>query len=405
MGHPGTHILYDTSKPVAEGGLGFRARWGVEHEGENMLAENSYPAGSEIKDGYPELTIAMLDALGLANELTAKEMVVIVAVASGMFKLELLDVDEDRAKQIIVEMEGEARKGLLQTTDDGESANSDQENWQNPWGGGASEPNNSQDVPSRFPDYPPEALRAIAAQLALDVRKDVSASELSLRDKILRVNWKTDLSGGIQRVAIAHGLAPYGNGKARAFVWSFPDPVPLHREPLYTPRRDLLPEYITYEDKRFFRLPVLYRTIQEHPFVEEFPTILTSGRLVEYEGGGDETRSNPWLAEFQQQMFVEINPLDAGAIGIENGQFVWLHTTEGAIRIMALVTPRVGPGTAFTPYHFAGIWMGESLGDRYPEGMGPYVIGEACNTVWTYGYDAVTQMQETKVTLCRIEAA
>jgi formate dehydrogenase major subunit len=35
---------------------------------------------------------------------------------------------------------------------------------------------------------------------------------------------------------------------------------------------------------------------------------MTSGRLVEYEGGGDETRSNPWLAELQQEMFVEINP-------------------------------------------------------------------------------------------------
>src|SRR5690606_27516794 len=74
MGHPGTHILYDTSKPVAEGGLPFRARWGVEREGENMLADRSYPAGSEIEDGYPEITLAMLDALGWAQELTPKEM-------------------------------------------------------------------------------------------------------------------------------------------------------------------------------------------------------------------------------------------------------------------------------------------------------------------------------------------
>jgi formate dehydrogenase major subunit len=38
MGHPGTPLLYDTSKPVAEGGLCFRARFGVEHEGNNLLA-------------------------------------------------------------------------------------------------------------------------------------------------------------------------------------------------------------------------------------------------------------------------------------------------------------------------------------------------------------------------------
>jgi formate dehydrogenase major subunit len=29
---------------------------------------------------------------------------------------------------------------------------------------------------------------------------------------------------------------PYGNGKARANAWNLPDPVPVHREPIYTPR-------------------------------------------------------------------------------------------------------------------------------------------------------------------------
>ncbi|MDA0998542.1 MAG: molybdopterin-dependent oxidoreductase, partial [Proteobacteria bacterium] len=45
--HPGTPVLYDTSKPVAEGGLCFRARFGVERNGDNLLAEGSYPVGSE----------------------------------------------------------------------------------------------------------------------------------------------------------------------------------------------------------------------------------------------------------------------------------------------------------------------------------------------------------------------
>ena len=63
MGHPGTPVLYDTSKPVAEGGLCF-VRFGVEHEGNNLLAEGSYPVGSEIKDGYPEFNMAGLKKLG-----------------------------------------------------------------------------------------------------------------------------------------------------------------------------------------------------------------------------------------------------------------------------------------------------------------------------------------------------
>jgi formate dehydrogenase major subunit len=49
--------------------------------------------------------------------------------------------------------------------------------------------------------------------------------------------------------------------------------------------------------------------------------------------------------------------------------------------------------------------MGKSQRDKYPEGADPYVLGEAANAATTYGYDSVTQMQETKVTLCRIRSA
>ena len=94
-----------------------------------------------------------------------------------------------------------------------------------------------------------------------------------------------------------HECAPFGNAKARAVVWTFPDPVPLHREPLYTNRRDLVADYPTYEDRKFYRLPTMYASIQKQDFSKDYPMILTSGRLVEYEGGGDESRSNPWLAE------------------------------------------------------------------------------------------------------------
>ena len=63
----------------------------------------------------------------------------------------------------------------------------------------------------------------------------------------------------------------------------------------------------------------MYESIQKKDFSKDYPLILTSGRLVEYEGGGDETRSNPWLAELQQDMFVEINPRDANDLGIRDG--------------------------------------------------------------------------------------
>ncbi len=314
MGHPGTPNLYDTSKPVAEGGLCFRARFGVKAPddwgGANLLAEGSYPVGSEIQDGYPEFKMATLTKLGWDGDLTSDERAAIDAVA-------------------------------------GENT-----------------------------------------------------------------NWKTDLSGGIQRVAIAHGCAPFGNSKARAVVWTFPDPVPLHREPLYTNRRDLLPKYETYADRQMYRLPTFYASIQQNDFSADFPTILTSGRLVEYEGGGEETRSNPWLAELQQDMFVEINPRDANNIGIRDGEMVWVQAPPdingaegGKVKVMAMFTERVAPGVAFMPFHFGGHFQGEDLRDKYPQGADPYVLGEASNTAQTYGYDSVTNMQETKATLCRITRA
>ncbi len=37
-----------------DGGGTFRARFGVERNGVNLLAEGSYPKGSELTDGYPE---------------------------------------------------------------------------------------------------------------------------------------------------------------------------------------------------------------------------------------------------------------------------------------------------------------------------------------------------------------
>ena len=139
---------------------------------------------------------------------------------------------------------------------------------------------------------------------------------------------------------------------------------------------------------------------------KEFPLIHTSGRLTEYEGGGEETRANPWLAELQQHMFVEINPADANNAKVRDGQPVWLEGPEGGrIKVKAMVTRRVAAGTVFTPFHFGGQFQGKDLRDKYPQGADPVVLGESTNTATTYGYDMVTMMQESKTTLCRIKPA
>ncbi|HEX6275542.1 MAG TPA: molybdopterin-dependent oxidoreductase, partial [Polyangiaceae bacterium] len=205
--HPGSPNLYDTSKHPMDGGMAFRALFGMEREGVNLLAEDGvHNKGSEITTGYPQFDHVLLKKLGWWDELTDEEK----KLAEGR-------------------------------------------------------------------------------------------------------TWANDMSGGIQRVAMKHGCTPFGNAKARAVVWNFPDPIPIHREPLFSPRPDMVEKYPTHDDvKVFWRLPTLFKSVQQAAVKEEvhkkFPLVLTSGRLVEYEGGGEETRSNPWLAELMQDNFVEINP-------------------------------------------------------------------------------------------------
>ena len=304
MKHPGSPNLYQTERHVMDGGGNFRANFGVERDGVNLLAEDgSHSKGADITTGYPEFDHVLLKKLGWWDDLTDDEK----KLAEGK-------------------------------------------------------------------------------------------------------NWKTDLSGGIQRVVMkVHGCHTFGNAKARAVVWNFPDPIPLHREPLYSPRPDLIDKYPTHDDQKVrWRLPVLFKTVQQanKDAVKSYPLILTSGRLTEYEGGGDETRSNPWLAELQQEMFVEINPRDANDRGVKNNEYVWVESpTKARLKVKTLVTERVAPGTVFCPFHFAGRWQGQDMLKWYPEGAEPIVRGEAVNTATTYGYDIVTMMQETKTTLCQVSKA
>mgnify|MGYP001809567502 CR=1 FL=1 len=312
--HPGTHVLYDTTKHVKDGGGTFRARFGVEYQGQNILAEGSYSRGSALTDGYPEMTMGVFQRLGWDADLTPAERASIERVGGN---------------------------------------------------------------------------------------------------NVAAVSWMTDLSGGIQRVCLEKGVSPFGNAKARAVAWNLPDPVPIHREPIYTIRPELVAQYPARADERTLRMPNLHTAVQQKAvsdrIAQAFPIILTSGRLVEYEGGGEETRSNPWLAELQQDMFVEINPQDAAQRGIRDGAWVHVWGPEMAAntrtRMKALVTERVGRGVAFMPFHFGGWYLGQDQRANYPRGTDPYVLGESVNTITTYGYDPVTAMQETKVTLCQISAA
>src|SRR3989440_5440005 len=71
---------------------------------------------------------------------------------------------------------------------------------------------------SEIKDGYPEFTLGVLKKLGWDT--ELASQELAVIQKIggnnpESVSWSTDLSGGIQRVAIAHGCSPYGNAKAR----------------------------------------------------------------------------------------------------------------------------------------------------------------------------------------------
>jgi len=298
--HSGSPVLYNINRPVKEGGMGFRARFGVEHEGVDILAgAGSAPKNSSNKDGYPQITKENIEeVLGIT-------------------------LSEDEKKR-------------------------------------------------------------------------------------MGKNWKVDTSNLIAEKCMEAGIAPYGNAKARANVWTFPDKIPLHREPLHSPREDLVKEHPSYATKEnHYRVDTQYVTKQtEKPWAKEFPINLITGRLVNFNGAGMETRASKYLSALTPDMFCDINPDLAGRHGIRDGSMMWIHSPEGTkIKVKAKYSHSVTPDRIFIPLHFAGVMEGVDLSHKYPKGTKPYAIGESANTVTNYGYDIITQIPETKGGLCRVERA
>ena len=221
-------------------------------------------------------------------------------------------------------------------------------------------------------------------------------------------NWKNDDSGLLVKYALAAGLAPYGNARARTNVWEFVDPIPKHREPLHTFRPDLLAKYPAIKDKaNHFRVDVRYETEQNaQVWIKDYPINIVSGRVVEHMGTGTETRASKYLAELSGEMYGELHPTLAGKLGIKDNEMMWLYGTGGGkIKIKCKYSLRVDENSVFLPQNFSGVWSGEHLGHRYPTGTQPYGFGENSNQVTSYGYDQQTSCPETKCSLVRIERA
>lgn len=85
---------------------------------------------------------------------------------------------------------------------------------------------------------------------------------------------------------------------------------------------------------------------------EEYPLILTTGRVLYHYHSGTMTRRSAPLHWREPGGFVEINAADAAALAVEDGGAVTLRSRRGEVRAQARITDRVPAGTVFLAFHW-----------------------------------------------------
>jgi formate dehydrogenase alpha subunit len=86
---------------------------------------------------------------------------------------------------------------------------------------------------------------------------------------------------------------------------------------------------------------------------DEYPLILSTGRVLFHWHGGTLTRRSPGLDELAPYPQVEIHPEDAARLGIKNHDSVNIHSRRGVIKARAHLSDRSSPGTIFLTFHYA----------------------------------------------------
>ena len=96
------------------------------------------------------------------------------------------------------------------------------------------------------------------------------------------------------------------------------------------------------------------------PPCNEFPLILTTGRVMGHYQSGAQTRRIPELAAAEPAAFAEMHPDTARQHGVQAGDTVDLTTRRGSARMAARLTRDIRRDTIFVPFH----WGGEGSANR-----------------------------------------
>jgi predicted molibdopterin-dependent oxidoreductase YjgC len=96
--------------------------------------------------------------------------------------------------------------------------------------------------------------------------------------------------------------------------------------------------------------PMRYNPAVEMPN-DEFPLVLTTGRVLEHWHGGSMTRHS-LLNELYPEARLEINPADAARLEVADQGAVRISSRRGSVVARAWVSERATLGVVFLPFHF-----------------------------------------------------
>jgi assimilatory nitrate reductase catalytic subunit len=87
---------------------------------------------------------------------------------------------------------------------------------------------------------------------------------------------------------------------------------------------------------------------------EEYPVILTTGRVISQFLSGTQTRRIGPLIDHYPEPRVELHPRLAEKLGILDGDWTTVESRRGTCTLRAQVVRTIRPDTVFIPYHWAG---------------------------------------------------
>jgi assimilatory nitrate reductase catalytic subunit len=118
---------------------------------------------------------------------------------------------------------------------------------------------------------------------------------------------------------------------------------------------------------------------------DEYPILLTTGRVVSQYLSGTQTRRIAALVAQYPEPLCEMHPKLAEPLGIADGDLVIVTSRRGTMTLPAHVVHTIRPDTVFIPYHWPG--------------------AQAANQLTNRAVDPLSKMPEFKVAAVRVERA